>query len=32
MEAAERVLKGRDPGDVTFEEIAEEAGVSRALV
>jgi len=32
VEAAERVLKGRDPGDVTFEEIAEEAGVSRALV
>jgi AcrR family transcriptional regulator len=30
--AAERVLQGRDPGDVTFEEIAEEAGVSRALV
>ena len=25
-------MKGRDPGEVTFEEIAEAAGVSRALV
>jgi AcrR family transcriptional regulator len=32
VEAAERVLQGRDPAEVTFEEIAEEAGVSRALV
>lgn len=32
VEAAERAMKGRDPGEVTFEEIAEEAGVSRALV
>jgi AcrR family transcriptional regulator len=26
------VLRGRDPNEVTFEEIAEAAGVSRALV
>lgn len=32
LDAAESVLAGRDPGDVTFEEIAEAAGVSRALV
>jgi len=32
VEAAERVFHGRDPSDVTFEEIAEAAGVSRALV
>ena len=32
VDAAERVFRGRDPGEVTFEEIAEAAGVSRALV
>ena len=32
VEAAEQVFKGRDPADVTFEEIADAAGVSRALV
>lgn len=32
VEAAARVLAGRDPTAVTFEEVAEEAGVSRALV
>ncbi len=32
IEAAARVLDGRDPMDVTFEEIALAAGVSRALV
>ncbi len=32
VEAAAVVLHGRDPADVTFEEIAEAAGVSRALV
>jgi AcrR family transcriptional regulator len=30
--AAEAVFVGRDPADVTFEQIAAEAGVSRALV
>jgi len=30
--AADAVLAGRDPAEVTFEEIAEQAGVSRALV
>jgi AcrR family transcriptional regulator len=30
--AAESVFVGRDPAEVTFEEIAAEAGVSRALV
>ena len=30
--AAVRVFEGRDPASVTFEEIAAEAGVSRALV
>ena len=30
--AVDRVLAGRDPSSVTFEEIAAEAGVSRALV
>ncbi len=32
IDAAERVFHGRDPGDVTFEQVAEAAGVSRALV
>lgn len=32
IRAAEAVFVGRDPSDVTFEEIAAEAGVSRALV
>jgi AcrR family transcriptional regulator len=32
VEAAAKVLDHRDPNDVTFEEIAEAAGVSRALV
>ena len=32
IEAAARTLRGRDPVEVTFEEIAEAAGVSRALV
>lgn len=32
VRAADGVLVGRDPGDVTFEEIAAAAGVSRALV
>jgi AcrR family transcriptional regulator len=32
VEAAERVLLDRDPNDVTFEELAAAAGVSRALV
>ncbi len=32
VEAAVRVFEGRDPAAVTFEEIAAEAGVSRALV
>jgi AcrR family transcriptional regulator len=32
IEAAARTFRGRDPGEVTFEEIAEAAGVSRALV
>jgi len=32
VDAAERVLVGRDAGEVTFEEIAEAAGVSRGLV
>jgi AcrR family transcriptional regulator len=32
VEAAARVLAGRDPAAVTFEEVAEAAGVSRALV
>lgn len=30
--AAEEVFAGRDPNDVTFEQVAEAAGVSRALV
>ncbi|MGH2685777.1 MAG: TetR/AcrR family transcriptional regulator [Actinomycetota bacterium] len=32
VDAAERVFQGRDPAEVTFEEIAEAAGVSRGLV
>lgn len=32
VEAAARVLAGRDPAAVTFEELAGAAGVSRALV
>lgn len=32
IDAAEQVLAGREPGEVTFEEVAEAAGVSRALV
>jgi AcrR family transcriptional regulator len=32
LEAAERVFLERDPNEVTFEEIAEAAGVSRGLV
>jgi AcrR family transcriptional regulator len=32
LEAAERVFQARDPGEVTFEDLATEAGVSRALV
>jgi AcrR family transcriptional regulator len=32
VEAADQVFHGRDPGEVTFEEIALAAGVSRGLV
>jgi AcrR family transcriptional regulator len=32
IESADRVLTGRDPSGVSFEEIADAAGVSRALV
>jgi AcrR family transcriptional regulator len=32
LDAAERVFAGRNPSEVTFEEIAEAAGVSRGLV
>ena len=32
IDAAVRVFQGRDPADVTFEEVADAAGVSRALV
>lgn len=32
IDAAAAVLDGRDPADVTFEEIADAAGVSRALL
>ena len=32
IDAAVRVFHGRDPADVTFEEVADAAGVSRALV
>ncbi len=32
IDAAVLVFKGRDPSEVTFEEVADAAGVSRALV
>ena len=32
VDAAAEVFRGRDPAEVTFEEIADAAGVSRALV
>jgi AcrR family transcriptional regulator len=32
LDAAETVFAGRDPRDVTFEQVADAAGVSRALV
>ena len=32
IDAAVLVFQGRDPADVTFEEVADAAGVSRALV
>lgn len=32
VEAAADVFRGRDPGDVSFEEVAAAAGVSRSLV
>jgi len=32
LDAAERVFDGRNPGEVTFEEVAAAAGVSRGLV
>src|SRR3954471_19975575 len=32
VDAAAEVFQGRDPVEVTFEEIADAAGVSRALV
>jgi AcrR family transcriptional regulator len=32
LDAAEAVFAGRDPRDVTFEQVADAAGVSRALV
>jgi AcrR family transcriptional regulator len=32
VDAASRVFEGRDPASVTFDEIADAAGVSRALV
>jgi AcrR family transcriptional regulator len=32
VDAATQVFNGRDPSEVTFEEIADAAGVSRALV
>ena len=32
LDAAERVFVSRDPAEVTFEELAQAAGVSRALV
>ncbi|MGK2949808.1 MAG: TetR/AcrR family transcriptional regulator [Acidimicrobiales bacterium] len=32
VQAAAAVFRGRDPGDVSFEEVAEAGGVSRSLV
>lgn len=32
VEAAARVFRGRDPNEVSFEEVAEAGGVSRSLV
>lgn len=32
VEAAAEVFRGRDPGEVGFEEVADAAGVSRSLV
>ncbi|MGD9703125.1 MAG: TetR/AcrR family transcriptional regulator [Acidimicrobiia bacterium] len=32
IDAAERAFRGRDPGSVTFEDIADEAQISRSLV
>ena len=32
VEAAAEVFRGRDPSDVSFEEVAEAGGVSRSLV
>src|SRR5688500_8072087 len=32
VDAAAGVFRGRDPGDVSFEEVAEAGGVSRSLV
>jgi len=32
IDAAEVAFQGRDPGEVTFEQVADRAGVSRALV
>lgn len=32
IDAAERAFHGRDPASVTFEDIADEAGISRSLV
>lgn len=32
VEAAAGVFRGRDPGEVSFEEVAEAGGVSRSLV
>ena len=32
VEAASGVFRGRDPSDVSFEEVAEAGGVSRSLV
>jgi len=32
VQAAAEVFRGRDPGDVSFEEVADAGGVSRSLV
>jgi len=32
IEAAERAFRGRDPSSVTFEDVADEADISRSLV